>query len=47
MYLPHDTGAVAGSCEHSNKHSGSIKGAKFLDLLSDCQLLKRDSAPWS
>jgi hypothetical protein len=28
-------GPVAGSCEHGNESSGSIKGRKFLDLLSD------------
>jgi hypothetical protein len=26
---------------------GSIKGREVLDYLSDCQLLKKDSAPWS
>jgi hypothetical protein len=25
---------VAGSCEHGNEHSGSIKGGEFLDQLS-------------
>jgi hypothetical protein len=35
---------VAGSCEHGNKISGSIKGEKFTEQLSDYQLLK-DSAP--
>jgi hypothetical protein len=39
-------GQVAGSCEHGNEPSCSIKGGEFIDLLSDCQLLK-DSAPWS
>jgi hypothetical protein len=38
---------VAGSCEHGNKPSGSIKGGEFLDFLSDCQLPKKDSVPWS
>jgi hypothetical protein len=38
---------VAGSCEHGNKTSGSIKGGKLLDHLDDYQLLKKDSAPWS
>jgi hypothetical protein len=38
---------VAGSCEHSNEPSGSIKVGEFPDLLSDCQLLKKDSAPWT
>jgi hypothetical protein len=33
---------VAGSCEHGNEPSGSIKGGKFLDWLSDYQLLKKD-----
>jgi hypothetical protein len=28
-------GTVAGSCEHSNEASGSIKGGEFLDLCSD------------
>jgi hypothetical protein len=37
---------VAGTCEHVNEYSGSIKGGEFLDYLSDCQLIK-DSAPWS
>jgi hypothetical protein len=27
-------GLVAGSCEHSNKPSGNIKGKEFLDSLS-------------
>jgi hypothetical protein len=32
---------VAGYCEHGNESSDSIKGGgEFLDLLSDCQLLK-------
>jgi hypothetical protein len=26
---------VAGSCEHDNKPSASIKGGEFLDYLSD------------
>jgi hypothetical protein len=36
---------VAGSREHDNEPSGSIKGGEFLDYLSDCQLLKDGSAP--
>jgi hypothetical protein len=29
---------MAGSCEHGNEHSSSIKGeGGFLDWLSDCQ----------
>jgi hypothetical protein len=27
---------VAGSCEHGNESSGSVKGGEFLDYLSDC-----------
>jgi hypothetical protein len=38
---------VAGSCEHGNEHSGSIKGREFLDELTDCWLLKKVSAPWN
>jgi hypothetical protein len=40
-------GPVAGSCEHGNKTSGSIKSADFLDRSSDSWLLKKDPAPWS
>jgi hypothetical protein len=25
---------VAGSCEHNNEHSGSMKGDKFIEYLS-------------
>jgi hypothetical protein len=38
---------VADPSEHSNEPSDSIKGGEFLDLLSDCQLLKKDSIPYS
>jgi hypothetical protein len=38
-------GRVAGCCEHGNEPSGSVKGGVFLDYLSDCWLLKKDSAP--
>jgi len=34
------------SCEFGNETSGSIKGKKFLDVLSDHQLFKKDSASW-
>jgi len=40
-------GPVAVSCEHGNEPSGSIKGAKFLDQLSNYQLLKKDPAQWN
>jgi hypothetical protein len=38
---------MAGCCEHGNKPSVSIKGGGFLDQLNDCQLLNKDSTPWS
>jgi hypothetical protein len=38
-------GPVAGCCEHGDEPSGSVKGAIFLDQLSDCQVLKEDIAP--
>jgi hypothetical protein len=38
---------VAGSCEHDNEPSGSMKGGDFLDYLRNYQHLKKDSAPWS
>jgi hypothetical protein len=31
---------VAGSCEHDDESSGSIKDAEFLDQLSDISFLK-------
>jgi hypothetical protein len=40
-------GPVAGCCEHGNELSGSIKGGKFLDQLSNCYLQEKDSALWS
>jgi hypothetical protein len=33
---------VAGSCENGKEPAGSIKGEKFLDLLSDCYLFRKD-----
>jgi hypothetical protein len=38
---------VAGSCEHDNNPSVSIKGGEYADLLSDCQLLNKDHASCS
>jgi hypothetical protein len=38
---------AVGSWEHGNEPLGSIKGGKFLDQLSDLQLLKKNSTPWS
>jgi hypothetical protein len=38
---------VVGSYEHGNEPCGSITGGAFLYYLSDKQLLKKDSSPWS
>jgi hypothetical protein len=38
---------MAGSCEHGNEPSSTVKGGEFLDKLGDCQLLKKDVASWS
>jgi hypothetical protein len=35
----------AGACENSNEPSGSFKERKFLDCVSDNQLIKKDPAP--
>jgi hypothetical protein len=35
------------SCEHSNEHSGPRTGRKFLEQLSEYQLLKKTSPPWT
>jgi hypothetical protein len=40
-------GPVAGSCKRGNEPSGAMKGGGFLGKLSDCQVVKKDSAPWS
>jgi len=40
-------GPVADFCEHGSEPSGSIKGGEFHGYLSDYQLVKKDSAPWS
>jgi hypothetical protein len=39
--------AVAGSCEHGNDPSVSIKGGEFCDQQSDYQFLMTGSAVWS
>jgi hypothetical protein len=36
IHLAQDRGPVAGSCEHGNEPSVSIKGGEFLDWLNDC-----------
>jgi hypothetical protein len=38
---------VAGSCEHDNEPSVSIKGEEFLDWMSDYCVLKKYSVLWS
>jgi hypothetical protein len=38
---------VVGYCEHGNELSGSIKCREFFDKLSDCWLLREDSAALS
>jgi hypothetical protein len=38
---------IVGSCEHGNEPSSSVKGGEFLNKLSDCWLLKKDSTPLS
>jgi hypothetical protein len=35
---------VAGSCEHGNEPSVSIKSVEFIDHLNDFKLLKKDAA---
>jgi hypothetical protein len=40
-------GPVLGSCEHGNESLGSMKGRKLLEQLSDYDLLKKESGPWS
>jgi hypothetical protein len=38
---------VAGCCEYDNELSGYIKRREFLEEVRACQLLRKDSAPWS
>jgi hypothetical protein len=38
---------VASSFERFNELTGSVKGCKFFNQLSECQILKQDSAVWS
>ena len=38
---------LAGCCEHSREPLGSIKCKEFFDYLSNSQLLKKHSAPYS
>jgi hypothetical protein len=40
-------GPVAGWYEHVYEHLGFVKSRKFVDYLSDCWLLKEDSASFS
>jgi hypothetical protein len=47
IYLAQETEPVKGSCELSNVPSGFIKCWEFLEWLSNCWLLKEDTAPRS
>jgi hypothetical protein len=38
---------VVGSCKHGNEHFAFIKGRKFINLMSDYQLLKEDCASYT
>jgi hypothetical protein len=40
-------GPMAGSCEHGDEPSGFIKWREFLELLSNCRHLKKDSVALS
>jgi hypothetical protein len=40
--LGQDKGPVVDTCEYGNEYSGPIKGGKFIDKLSNYQLLKND-----
>jgi hypothetical protein len=40
-------GRLAGSSEHGNERSVSIKRREFFDLLSDCRLPIKDSCSWN
>jgi hypothetical protein len=39
--------SVVGFCEHCDKASSSLKYGDFLDQLSDYELTKKDSVPFS
>jgi hypothetical protein len=39
-------GPAAGSCEHGNEPSITVKGGEFLCQLNDYQFLKKDSSLW-
>jgi hypothetical protein len=34
---------VAGSCEHDNEPSGSVRHWEFLEWMSNCWLFRKDS----
>jgi len=38
---------MTSSCEDGNEPSGSVRGGKFLDWLSDYELVKKDPVPCS
>ena len=35
-----------GFCDKDNERLGSIQGMEFLDRVSGCKLLKKESVPW-
>jgi len=39
-----EVSAVAGCIVHLNKH---VRGILFLDQVRDCELLRKDPAPWT
>jgi hypothetical protein len=40
------TGKSDVTCKHCNEPSGSIKGEKFVENMSDYYLLRKDFAAW-
>jgi hypothetical protein len=40
-----EQGLVTCFCKYGNEHYSSTNGGKFVELLSDCQLLKKSSPP--
>jgi hypothetical protein len=41
------TESIVGSCEHGNEPSCPINGGEYLDHLSNCEVLEKDSVPWN
>jgi hypothetical protein len=38
---------MAGSFEHGNESSSSVKGGEFLDRVRNYQIARKNSAPWN